>query len=129
MLSSTPKNRKRRVRKKTTKLDQWSIPETSSKKSRKAKSPTETYQKLHAQIGAIESFLEKRHLADAKRLQMRQQNILPPPDRKRKARSARSMTLAEKRSYNATRNLNGFKFLLLFCLACGIAWWLIFSGI
>lgn len=129
MLSSAPKNRKRRVRKKANKLDQWNAPETPSKKSRKPKSPAETYQKLHAQIGAIESFLEKRNLAEEKQLRMRQQNILPPPDRVRKARGARAMTLAEKRRYNATRNRNGFKFLLLFCLACGIGWWLIFSGI
>lgn len=128
MLSSAPKNKKRRVRRKKNKLDQWETKPRASKKSRKQQSPAETYQTLHAQIGAIESFLEKRQMAEAKELHMRQQNILPPPDRAEKRRGARAMTLAEKRRYHAARNRSGLKFLFLFCLACGIAWWLFFSG-
>ena len=129
MLSSTTKNRKRRVRRKKNKLDQWDTSAKPTRRSRKSASSDDTYQKLHAQIGAIESFLEKKQLAEAQRLEMRQQNILPPPDGLKRRRKERAMSLAEKRRYNATRNKNGFKFLLLFCLACGIAWWLIFSGI
>ncbi len=129
MLSSTPKNRKRRVRRKKNKLDQWDASAKPARKSRKPETPADTYQKLHAQIGAIESFLEKRQRAEAQKLQMRQQNILPPPDGLKKKRTRRAMSLAEKRRYNATRNRNGIKFLFLFCLACGIAWWLIFAGI
>lgn len=128
-MPSIPKNRKRRVRKKKDKLDQWDTASPSKKKSRKSTSTAETYQKLHAQIGAIESFLEKKQLAEAQKLRMRQQNILPPPDNMKKRRTPRAMTLAEKRRYNAARNRNGLRFLFLFCLACGIAWWLIFSGI
>lgn len=129
MLSSAPKNRKRRVRRKKHKLDQWETSANPKRKSRKPETPADTYQKLHAQIGAIESFLEKRQLAEAHKLKMRQENILPPPDGLKRRRAARAMTLAEKRRYNADRNRNGIKFLLLFCIACGIAWWLIFSGI
>lgn len=86
--------------------------------------------RLHARIGALESFLEKKNVAEARRAEMREQNILPPPDKiSRRPAKRRQLSHAERRRYHAERNRNGIHFFLLFCLACGIAWCLIFSGI
>ena len=54
-----------------------------------------------------------------------------PPDRASLRRSGKkpALSLAERRRYNAERSRNGIHFLLLFCLACLLAWWLIFSGV
>lgn len=129
LFSSSPKNRKRRrasSRKDSAWIDDSSKPKRSSGK--KAKSGQEVHQ-LNAQIGAIESFLAKHHEAEIQRQVMKRQNILPPPDHTNHRRAKRTMTLAARRRYLAERNRTGLGFLFLFCLACGIGWWLIFSGV
>jgi len=132
LFSSSPKNRRRRSRPKATKesaplLD---TPQEKPLSKKKVNDLGEQAHQLHARIGALESFLEKKSAADARREQMRGQNILPPPD-KASLRPAkkRQLSHAERRRYHAERNRTGIHFFLLFCLACGLAWWLIFSGI
>lgn len=89
----------------------------------------QTYQ-LHARIGALESFIAKKAEADINRIQMKRENILPPPDKlTKKAPKKKQLSHAERRRYHAERNRNGIQFLVLFCLACALGWWLIFSGI
>ncbi len=61
---------------------------------------------------------------------MKRENILPPPDKSvRRNSSKKELSHAERRRYHAQRSRNGIQFLVLFCLACAIAWWLIFSGV
>ena len=129
LFSSSPKNRKRR-RGTSRKDSSWiSEPEKQAPKKRKSASPREKQHQLHAQIGAIETLLAKHHQAENQRELMKKQNILPPPDRSAHKRAKRAMTHAARRRYHAERSVAGMRFLLLFCLACGIGWWLIFSGV
>ncbi len=133
LFSRQPKNRRRRSRAKKA-VDAWDLPELKSAKPKKrAKSGDlvgQVYQ-LNAQIGALENFLEKKTAARTYRDQMKREGILPPPDREEGRRGKRKPALshAERRRYHAERSRNGLHFLLLFCLACALMWWLIFSGI
>lgn len=129
LFSNKPTNRRRR-RRRAPERD-W-IDESGSSAPRKApkapEHPREQVHKLHAQIGALESFLQKHHQAEKARLIMKTENILPPPDRSAHRNAKRVMTHAARRRYLAERNRTGLRFLMLFCTACGLAWWLIFSG-
>lgn len=132
MFSSTPSNRRRR---RSGKADRsWieeSAEKTTPKAARKAKAihPREHVHQLHAQIGAIESFLDKHHQAEVQRLQMKQENILPPPDRSKHRQARKKITMAARRREYEERNRTSVKFLFLFCAACAIGWWLIFAGV
>jgi hypothetical protein len=133
LFSSSPKNRRRRgslkPAKETSPILQPGTPPVRAKK-KKSDDLGEQAHQLHARIGALESFLEKKSAAEARREQMRGENILPPPDRPSlRPAKKRQLSHAERRRYHAERSRNGIHFLLLFCLACGIAWWLIFSGV
>tara|TARA_R110000850_G_scaffold19988_5_gene59812 strand:- start:183 stop:578 length:396 start_codon:yes stop_codon:yes gene_type:complete len=129
LFSSRPKNRRRRSR--SGKETSWIDPDstTGGKSPRRATTPKQKEHQLNAQIGAVESFLAKHHAAEVKRDYMKRENILPPPDQSSHRKAKRKMTLAARRRYLAERNRNGLRFLALFCLACGIGWWLIFSGV
>lgn len=129
MFSSAPRNRKRKCRSGKPERSTWDEPAAPRKKSPKRASPQDEVHQLHAKIGAIESFLEKHQMASELQLRMKQENILPPPDRCRRPRGPKAMTMAERRRYMADRNRTGLKFLFLFSLACAIGWWLIFSGL
>ena len=133
LFSSRPKNRRHRGSSKPPKETSPILhPGTPPVRAKKKKSDDlgEQAHLLHARIGALESFLEKKSAAEARREQMRGQNILPPPDRPplRPAKK-RQLSHAERRRYHAERNKNVIHFFVLFCLASGIAWWLIFSGV
>ena len=132
MFSSSPSNRRRRSKKKADRS--WIDEPTSTPKprtARKAKStnPREQAHQLHAQIGAIESFLNKHHQAEVQRMKMKQENILPPPDRSKHRQVRKKITMAARRRQNAERNRTSFKFLVMFCTACVLGWWLIFAGV
>jgi len=130
--SSKPKNRRRR---RAVSRDAWKRgedtpdPKPKRRKRDQRGAPEEQFHQLHAQIGAIESFLARRDQAEEKRRQMKAENILPPPDRAAPKRSRTTMTLAERRRYLAERNRNGVRFLFLFVVACGLIWWLVFAEI
>lgn len=83
---------------------------------------------LHAQIGAIESFLARHHQAEVEKMQMKRENILPPPDHSSHKRARQKMTNGARRRYLAQRNKTSFRFLVLFCTACGLVWWLLSPG-
>lgn len=131
--SSKPKNRRCHHRAKKAD-DAWKtapVAGTSSSKSPKrgAKLDEQAFQ-LNAKIGALESFIAKKAHAEISRIQMKRENILPPPDKSvRRKSSKKELSHAERRRYHAQRSRNGIQFLFLFCLACAIAWWLIFSGV
>ncbi len=130
--SSSPKNRRRRSRSKSTR-DSAALLDTAKEKPRSKKKTNDLGEQaiqLNARIGALESFLAKKTAAEERREQMQRDNILPPPDRASlRPAKKRRLSHAERRRYHAERNRTGIQFLFLFCLACGIAWWLIFSGI
>jgi hypothetical protein len=133
LFSRKPKNRRRRVRSKKP-ADAWDLPELKkAKPKKKAKSDDlvgQVYQ-LNAQIGAIENFLAKKNAVRNYSEQLKREGMIPPPDRvaPRRAGKKPSLSLAERRRYHAERSRNGIHFLFLFCLACVLAWWLIFSGV
>ncbi|NLT70484.1 MAG: hypothetical protein GXX91_07290 [Verrucomicrobiaceae bacterium] len=133
LFSSRPKNRRCRKRGRPEKETAAHLApgkeKPRAKKKRDDDLGAQAY-RLHARIGALESFLEKKNAAEARRAEMREQNILPPPDKAaRRPAKKRRLSHAERRRYHAERSRNGIHFFLLFCLACGLAWWLIFSGI
>ena len=130
LFSSRPVNRRRRVKRK--KESAWiddSGTTASSRRKQKVLSPRDEVHRLNAQIGAIESFLNRHHQAEVESLKMKTENILPPPDRSAHMQARRSMTLAERRRYLSERNKTSFRFFLLFCSACSLGWWVIFSGV
>jgi len=133
LFNASPKNRRRRGNsksaKETSSIVQTGFVTAGGTKKKSADLGEQAYQ-LHARIGALESFLEKKRAAEARREEMRGNNILPPPERASlRPAKKRRLSNAERRRYHAERSRNGVHFFLLFCLACGIAWWLIFSGI
>jgi hypothetical protein len=134
LFSSNPKNRRRSSRSKSTK-ETAPLLDTGREKARSRKAPKsgdlgEQALQLNARIGALESFLAKKTAAEERREQMQRDNILPPPDRTAlRPAKKRQLSHAERRRYHAERNRTGVQFFVLFCLACGLAWWLIFSGI
>lgn len=131
--SSKPKNRRCRTRSRTSE-DSWkSEPQGGSIVSKSpgkgGKLDQQVYQ-LNAKIGALETFIAKKAQADISRIQMKRENILPPPDKSARRRvSKKQLSHAERRRYHLERSRNGIQFLVLFCLACAIGWWLIFSGV
>lgn len=133
LFSRKPKNRRRRVRAKKP-VDAWDLPDLKrAKPKKKAKSDDlvgQVYQ-LNAQIGAIENFLAKKNAVRNYSEQLKREGMIPPPDRASPRRAAKKPALshAERRRYHAERSRNGIHFLFLFCLACVLAWWLIFSGV
>ncbi|MDF1824231.1 MAG: hypothetical protein P1U68_06295 [Verrucomicrobiales bacterium] len=133
MFSSKPSNRRRRSKKASDRswIDDSASSKAKPKAARKAKSstPRDQAHKLHAQIGAIESFLDMHHQAEVQRMQMKRENILPPPDRSNHRQARKTVTLAARRREMAERNRTSFKFLVMFCTACAICWWLIFAGV
>ena len=132
LFSRQPKNRRRRVRAKKP-LDAWDLPALKKAKPKKtAKSHDlvgQVYQ-LNAQIGALENFIADKNAARSYSDQIKRDGMIPPPERcaRRGARKP-SLSHAERRRYHAERSRNGLHFLFLFCLACLLGWWLIFSGI
>ncbi|MEM9017916.1 MAG: hypothetical protein AAGC68_12960, partial [Verrucomicrobiota bacterium] len=130
MFSSTPRNRKRRSFRK--KSNDWIHDPAESPAPCRAKcpsSPKDQMHQLHAKIGAIESFLHQHHEAQRRSMTMRRDNILPPPDRSAHRQARKKMNLAAKRKYHAERNRSSFRFFLLFCTACALVWWIVFSGL
>ena len=129
LFSSQPRNRRRRVRRRNDSswIDQPAEPRRSPRRPQ-SNAPEDQVHRLHAQIGAIETFLAKHHHVQAMRQQMKDENILPPPDRSAHRRAHQSMSLAAKRRYLAERNRTSFRFLLLFCAACALGWWILYSG-
>lgn len=132
LFSSQPKNRRTRRHNRSKASTEW-IDETASSSSHRGKkvkkdSPANDAHKLHAQIGAIETFLATHHQAEAQKMQMKRENILPPPDRSAHRKARKKMTKAARRRYLAERNRTSFRFFLLFCTACGLVWWLLFPG-
>lgn len=132
MFSSSPSNRRRRSKKSSD--SSWINESTAAPKPRTARKtktahPREKVHQLHAQIGAIEGFLAKHHQAEVQRLKMKQENILPPPDRSKHRQARKKVTMAARRRENAERNRTSFKFLVMFCAACALGWWLIFAGV
>ena len=133
LFSRKPKNRRRRVRSRKP-VDAWDLPDLKkAKPKKKAKSEDlvgQVYQ-LNAQIGAIENFLAKKNAVRNYSEQLKREGMIPPPDRVSVRRTGKkpALSLAERRRYHAERSRNGIHFLFLFCLACVLAWWLIFSGV
>jgi hypothetical protein len=139
LFSRQPKNRRRRSRKKT-EASPWETPPSTktagkgkaAKRSRKEGDYVEKVYELNAQIGAIENFLAGKNAARALAERMKRDGVLPPPDRDETPRVASrrpALSHAERRRLHAERSRSGIRFLFLFCLACGLAWWLIFSGV
>jgi len=132
LFSSSPKNRRRRSRAKSEK-ETWTLlnqEPISPKSGKKTGDLGEQAYRLNAQIGAIESFLAKKIASDARRAEMKRDNVLPPPDKSaHRHDKKKQLCHAERRRYHAERSRNGLHFLMLFVLACGLGWWLIFSGI
>ncbi len=134
LFSRQPKNRRRRPSRPKRTVDAWDLPELKSAKPKKSAKSSDivgqVYQ-LNAQIGALENFIEKKTAARTYRERMKREGILPPPDREslRSNRRKPALSHAERRRYHAERSKNGIHFLFLFCLACALIWWLIFSGI
>lgn len=85
--------------------------------------------KLHAKIDALEGFLARRAMEDNQKLQMRKDNILPPPERPLRVKTRRQMSAAERRRYLSERNQSGLRFLALFLIACALGWWLLKMGV
>ena len=129
LFSSKPANRRRRCKTKTEHSWVDEAPKPRAARERKAKNSKEQTHQLHAQIGAIESFLAKHHQSEVQRIQMRSENILPPPDRSRHRQARKTVTMAARRRQLEERNRTSFKFIVLFCAACGLSWWLIFAGV
>ncbi len=132
LFSSTPSNRRRRSKKRSDRswIDEpASAPKPRTVRKAKSTNPREKVHQLHAQIGAIEGFLAKHHQAEVQRMKMKQENILPPPDRAKHRQARKKVTMAARRRENAERNRTSFKFLVMFCAACGLGWWLIFAGV
>ena len=103
---------------------------TSGNSGKKKGKPDDQIIQLHAQIGALESLIAKKAHAQIAKVQMRRENILPPPDQTiRRRKKGKVLSHAQRRRYHLQRSLNGLHFLFLFCLACAIGWWLIFSGV
>jgi len=131
--SSKPKNRRCRTRSRTKEESWTSEPQPGSIVSKSTgkggKLDQQVYQ-LNAKIGALETFIAKKAQADINRIQMKRDNILPPPDKSTKRKiTKKQLSHAERRRYHLERSRNGIHFFVLFCLACAIGWWLIFSGV
>lgn len=77
----------------------------------------------------LEDFLAGRAMVEERRDQMRRNNILPPPENNLRLQARRRMSAIERRRYLAERNRGGIRFFILFCLVCGILWWLLKSGL
>jgi len=90
------------------------------------------YEKLHAKIGVLEDFITTSAAKQERRSQMRDRNILPPPEQWRKARVKKGNHSATKRrprwqqrQQKAQRERSGLTFLVLFGAACALGWWLL----
>ncbi len=132
LFSKTPTNRKRRPKKRASGWQWDDAPPAKRARKKRSGDTVEQVYALNAQIGAIENFLAGRKAARAVAERMKRDGVLPPPDRVETPRCANRrpvLSHAERRRYNAERSLNGIRFLLLFCVACGLAWWLIFAAI
>lgn len=130
IFSSQPKNRRRPSRRKKPQ-EAWGEAKPARKSSGKKQSSDvlgERFYQINAQIGAIESFLAKKHAVEESRKRMKNEGILPPPEAPRKARK-KPLSHAERRRYHAERSRTGLHFLFLFCLAALLVWWLVDSGI
>jgi len=134
---SKPANRRRRrlIRPRDTSWIEGASPKAStadlpsSRGGRTVASPKDQVHQLNAQIGAIETFLAKHHRAEAERLRMRNENILPPVDRSRHKAARKSLTMAARRKEHAERSRTSFRFLFLFSVACALLWWLFVGGV
>lgn len=135
LFSPTPKNRRRRIRRKKGD-EQWflGIEMTGSAKSRTRQRPedklSERVHVLNVQIGALEQFISKKNASAARLEQMKRDGVLPPSNFSRvqnqKTKSAPRFSKATRRRQIQERNRNGLRFLFLFGSACALAWWLIF---
>lgn len=133
LFSRKPKNRRRSPAssKKNDILDSPELKSAKPKKRAKSEDLVGQVYQLNAQIGAIENFLAKKTAEQLQRERMKHEGVLPPPDRSGTKRGVKKKNLshAERRRYHAERSKNGLNFLILFCLALAIGWWLIFSGV
>ncbi len=133
LFSRKPKNRRRRVRAKKT-VDAWDLPalkKVKPKKKVRSDDLVDRVYQINAQIGAIENFLAEKNAARTYSEQLKRVGIIPPPDcTARRGRGTKPMlSHAERRRYYAERSKNGIHFFFLFCLACALVWWLLFSGV
>lgn len=129
MFSNGSRNRKR----KPTNLDApafWESIEPQKPTEEEEPCPKQAAHHLNAQIGVLENFLQKHHEAELNRLEMKAQNIIPPPEHLEAKRArVHAFTMAEKRKYLSQRNRHGLQFLLLFSLAFLIGWWILYVPI
>lgn len=133
LFSKKTENRRRRAPKKS-ESQPWFKGAAAVAKPKRRKSGDIVGQvyELNAQIGVIENFLAQKTAEHTYREQMRRDGLIPPPDRNQQRRNRKkkdALSHAERRRYHAERSKNGLHFLLLFCLACGLIWWLLNSGI
>lgn len=133
LFSRKPKNRRRRPApsKKNDILDSPELKSAKPKKRAKNEDLVGQVYQLNAQIGAIENFLAKKTAEQLHRERMKHEGVIPPPERLGSKRGVKKQNLshAERRRYHAERSKSGLNFLILFCFALAIGWWLIFSGV
>lgn len=133
LFSSKPKNRRRRAKAKPAKhvLDAPEWKAVSKKKSKKGGDLVDQVYQLNAQIGVLENFIAKKSAEQLMRERMKHEGVIPPPDRQvtRRSRKKPVLSHAERRRYLAERSKSGLHFLMLFCLAGALFWWLFFSGV
>ena len=114
-------------------------PKTAATRKRSASKESmlnHEYEKLHAKIGVLEDFITASAAKQERRSQMRDRNILPPPEQWRKALTKRGNNKSAKRSPRwqqrqqaAQRERSGLAFLVLFGAACALGWWLLNSWV
>ena len=128
-LNSKARNRKHRSSKKShNKKGEFSWMNDSANPA-EPQSLDQKHHKLNAKIGVLEDFLAGHAMAALQKDQMRRDNILPPPETFIKKQSKKRMSALERRQQYAERNRGGLRFFSLFCLGCGIAWWLLKTGL
>lgn len=126
LFSRRPRNRKRRRAFRRRDPEDWKreILETVQQADEQ-----EEHEVLHARIGHLQQVIARQVAEEEKRLYMRSNNILPPPEPPQRPSAQRSMSSAQRRRYLAERNRCGLRFFGLFLVACGLAWWLLESGV
>lgn len=87
------------------------------------------HEKLHAKIGVLEDFLAGHAMEAQQQDQMRRDNIIPPPETFLLKQKHHRMSALERRHQHTERNRGGIRFFFLFCLACGMVWWLLKVGL
>lgn len=85
----------------------------------------EKQHKLHVQIGQLEEFIADSPFRDRKH-KLATRNIIPAPERSRKAPAKRKKRLSrkDKQAARQERHHHLFNFFCLFLLLCAILYWL-----